>query len=224
MRGIAVVIAARNPGPLLAEALASATAQTRPPSAVVVVDDGSTDGSVGEAVSAFPAVTVITQAPRGRSAARNRGAMATDGDLLFLDADDVLRPEALAVLGAALDADPALDMVHGRVFEFVDQLRPPPPGVRSRDAEVFVRLGGSTLVRRSLWDRVGPFDERIDRGEWIDWMSRAAHLGAVARDLPEVVLNRRLHAANSPGENNAPYLAVVRAALARAREAAERRD
>lgn len=216
--GVSVVIAARNPGALLAETLASVAAQTAPPSSVVVVDDGSTDGAAVREAGRHPFVTLLRQPALGRSAARNRGAAATTSDrILFLDADDLLRPEALAVMGAALDRDPALEMVHGRVFEFVDRRQPPPPGVRSRDAEVSVRLGGSTLLRRTLWERVGPFDESIPRGEWIDWVDRAAHLGAVARELPHVVLDRRLHAANSPGEDAAHYLSVVRAAILRSR-------
>jgi glycosyltransferase involved in cell wall biosynthesis len=186
----------------------------------VVVDDGSDDNTVLESVAGYPTVTLIRQEPLGRSAARNRGAAATDSDfLLFLDADDLLRPEALQVMGAALDADPALEMVHGRVFEFVDRRYPPPPGVRNRDAELSLRLGGSTLLRRSLWRRVGEMDERLPRGEWIDWISRADHNGATVAHIGDIVLERRLHAFNSttPGDDNRHYLSVIRAAILRKR-------
>ena len=220
MTDISIVIAARNPGPFLVETLASVAAQTRLPASVVVVDDGSDDDIVVESVSGFPMVTLIRQEPLGRSAARNRGAAATDADfLLFLDADDLLRPEALRVMGATLDADPTLEMVHGHVFEFVDHRYPPPPGVRHRDADVFLRLGGSTLLRRSPGGRVGGMDERLPRGEWIDWISRAQQRGAVVAHLDDIVLERRLHAFNSatPGDDDTQYLNVIRAAILRKR-------
>lgn len=220
MTGTSIVIAARNPGPFLVETLASVAAQTRPPVSVVVVDDGSDDDAVVTSVAGFPEVALICQQPLGRSAARNHGAAATDSDfLLFLDADDLLRPDALEVMGAAFDADPALEMVHGRVFEFVDHRYPPPPGVRRRDAEVVLRLGGSTLLRRSLWDRVGGMDERLPRGEWIDWISRAQQENAAVANLDDIVLERRLHAFNSatPGDDDTHYLTVIRAALLRKR-------
>lgn len=220
MTGTSIVIAARNPGPFLVETLASVAAQTRLPVSVVVVDDGSDDDAVVTSVAGFPEVALIRQQPLGRSAARNRGAAATDSDfLLFLDADDLLRPDALEVMGAAFDADPALEMVHGRVFEFVDHRYPPPPGVRRRDAEVVLRLGGSTLLRRSLWDRVGGMDEQLPRGEWIDWISRAQQENAAVANLDDIVLERRLHAFNSatPGDDDTHYLTVIRAALLRKR-------
>lgn len=223
MTEISVIIAARNPGPFLVETLASVAAQTRPPTSVVVVDDGSDNETVVESIKGFPTVTLVRQEPRGRSAARNRGAAESDSDLLlFLDADDLLRPEALMIMGATLDADMTLEMVHGRVFEFVDHRYPPPPGARRRDAEVVLRLGGSTLLRRSLWDRVGGMDERFPRGEWIDWISRAEQMGAAIAYLDDVVLDRRLHAFNSatPGDENTHYLAVLRAAILRKRQEA----
>jgi glycosyltransferase involved in cell wall biosynthesis len=218
---VGIVIAARNPGPLLVETLASVAAQTQPPASVVVVDDGSDDDVVVESVAGFAGTTLIRQQPLGRSVARNRGAAATDSDyLLFLDADDLLRPDALRVMGRTLDGDPACEMVHGRVFEFVDHRYPPPPGVRCQNAEYSLRLGGSTLLRRSLWRRVGGMDERMFRGEWIDWISRAQQKGAVAGHIDDVVLDRRLHASNSAtaGDNDRLYLDVIRAAILRKRE------
>lgn len=220
MTGTSVVIAARNPGQLLFETLASVASQTRPPSSVVVVDDGSTDGSVAPAVASFPFVTLITQQPMGRSAARNRGVATTSSaHLLFLDADDLLRPTALEALEAAIESDPLVELVHARMIEFIDQRDDTALAVRARAplSEVRTRLGGATLLRRSLWNRVGPLDERLPRGEWIDWISRATDCGAHVVDIDDVVLLRRIHAANSSSadDTDAHYLTVIRQALRR---------
>ena len=226
MSSISVIIPARDPREFLGETLASVAAQSRPPTSIVVVDDGSADNVVADTVAQFPAATLIRQEPLGCSTARNRGAAATDSDfLLFLDSDDLLRPEALHLLGAALEAGPALKMVHGRVFEFVDHRYPPPPGVRHRDALTVARLPGSTLLRRSAWNSVGGFDEQLLRGEWIEWMSRVVDLGLCAADIDEVVLERRLHSFNksSSGGDRTQYLTTaMRAAVLRKRQQASR--
>lgn len=220
---ISVVVPVRNLADLLAETLGSVLAQTRPASEVIVVDDGSEDDSVAASVASFPAVTLIRQQHLGTGPARNRGAAATDSEaILFLDADDLLRPDALATLGAALDADSNIDLVHGRMHEFVDQTNPPPPGMRHTELDVAARVAGSTLIRRTFWDRTGGMDEALARGEWIDWMSRALALNPGVAEVNAVVLDRRLHASNKSATagDRTPYLAaVVRAAMERKRRA-----
>ena len=114
VESIAVVIPARDPGPFLDETLRSLVDQTRRPTEIVVVDDGSRDDSVAEAVARFPGVGLIRQEPSGRGHARNQGAAATSAPyLLFLDADDLLRPDSLALMSAVLDAQSGVDMVVG---------------------------------------------------------------------------------------------------------------
>lgn len=220
MIDIAVIIAARDPGPFLLEALASIDAQTLRPAGTIVVDDGSSDDQVALAVADRPGMRVVRQAPLGRSVARNRGVEESDtAALLFLDADDRLTPGALEALTAALTADDDLEMVHGRTREFADEDLPPAEGVRDPAGVVTVRLGGATLLRRSLWERVGGLDPALPRGEWIEWMHRAYAMDVRAVDIDEVILERRLHSANrTTGDGGKEhYVMVARAALARRR-------
>lgn len=99
---IAVVIPCYRQAHFLADALASLKSQTRTPDRIVVVDDGSPD-NVAAAVAPFDGVELIQQENRGLSRARNRGLERVDTDfVLFLDSDDRLRPDALAVLEAVL--------------------------------------------------------------------------------------------------------------------------
>jgi glycosyltransferase involved in cell wall biosynthesis len=217
---VAVIIAARNPGPFLVEALASVAAQTVTPAVTAVVDDGSTDGNVDGALADFPEVVLIRQPPLGRSQARNRGVEETVSDtLLFLDADDRLRPHTLEVLTRVLSDDDTLDLVHGRTFEFADETHPPGPGVRPPSGVVTARFGGATLLTRNLWTRVGPLDASLPRGEWIEWMHRAYAAGAATTQVDDVVLERRLHGGNrTAGDTGRDhYLKVARAALAHKR-------
>ena len=102
------IIPCFNAAATIGEAIASALAQRGPGGEILVVDDGSTDGSLAIARGFGPGVRVVTGPNRGVSAARNRGIAETAGEwLVFLDADDLLLPETLArrlATAAATDA------------------------------------------------------------------------------------------------------------------------
>lgn len=107
---ISVVIPVHNAEPYLAQTLGSALDQTHPPAEVIVVDDASTDGSValaGRFAAAEPTVRLVSSGAGHASRARNLGAQLATGDaIMFLDADDVLAPDALSALAAALSQAP----------------------------------------------------------------------------------------------------------------------
>ena len=101
---ISVVIPCFNAEPYLAQTLGSALSQTREAEEIIVVDDGSSDGSREIAQSFGRRVRLVSQPNSGACRARNEGARRAAGDaLLFLDSDDVLDPDALAGLAAALE-------------------------------------------------------------------------------------------------------------------------
>lgn len=110
---VSVVIPCFRQAHYVSEAIASVLGQTRAAHEVVVVDDGSPDG-VPDVVAAFPGVLCHTQENRGLSAARNAGMARCSGEaVVFLDADDRLLPEALAVGCAALAQHPTAALVWG---------------------------------------------------------------------------------------------------------------
>lgn len=90
---ISVIIPAFNAVPFIADCLSSVV---RPGVEVIVVDDGSTDGTADRVEAGFPTVKVIRQSNHGVSAARNVGIRSATGDwLAFVDADDRISPEAV---------------------------------------------------------------------------------------------------------------------------------
>jgi hypothetical protein len=108
---LSVIITSHDYERYVGEAIASALEQGAP-TEVIVVDDGSTDGSRGVIESFGERITAIFTANRGQAAAQNAGFAASSGEaVLFLDADDLLLPSAAESVRAAL-RDPAVAKVH----------------------------------------------------------------------------------------------------------------
>ncbi|HWO47940.1 MAG TPA: glycosyltransferase family A protein, partial [Solirubrobacterales bacterium] len=103
---VSVVIPCWNQAHYLGEAIESALSQSYPSLEVIVVDDGSEDNSAAVAAR-FPGVRCLRQGNSGVAAARNRGLAEAGGEYaVFLDADDRLLPDALAVGVRELEARP----------------------------------------------------------------------------------------------------------------------
>ncbi|MGI8927593.1 MAG: glycosyltransferase family 2 protein [Tepidiformaceae bacterium] len=215
---ISVVIPAYNAAAYLGEAIESALAQPWPALEVIVVDDGSTDGTAAIAAAFGSPVRSVRIEHGGAGAARNAGVAAARGELLaFLDADDLWPAVRLAPMVTALEADPALALVFGHAVQFRreaagDVNGAPQPGYAA----------GGMLVRREAFARVGPFSRTWALGEFIDWYARARDAGLQSTLIPDVVLLRRLHGANlglRAASDRTEYTRVLREALARRRTA-----
>jgi glycosyltransferase involved in cell wall biosynthesis len=121
-----VIVTNYNYGAFVGEAIDGVLAQTRPAHQLIVVDDGSTDGSPARLAERYghdPRVTLLLGENGGQLAAFQRGLAVADGDVVcFLDADDCWRPEHLARLGELLDARRDIDFVFTDVELFDQQV------------------------------------------------------------------------------------------------------
>jgi glycosyltransferase involved in cell wall biosynthesis len=220
---ISVIIPCYNAEAYLAEAIESALGQKAGPLEVVVIDDGSTDGSGGVARRFGRAVRYEYQANGGISAARNRGVEVSTGRYLaFLDADDVWPDASLALRLDMLRAHPGTACVFGAMEEFLS------PDLHERSgshiplvhtAQV-ARLAGSMLIEREAFVRVGFFDPQLTVGETLDWIARAEDAGIRVRMADAVVLRRRIHGDNTVTREKArqnDYLRALRTTIARRR-------
>ena len=108
MTGVSVVIPTYNRAHQIAATIESVLVQSHPPAEVIVVDDGSSDGTAAVCAGFAPRVRYERQANAGVSAARNRGAgLATAQLIAFVDSDDLWHRDKLALQVAALEAEPA---------------------------------------------------------------------------------------------------------------------
>jgi glycosyltransferase involved in cell wall biosynthesis len=220
---VSVIIGAYNAAAYLGEAIDSVLAQTHERVELIVVDDGSTDGTGDLAGSYGDQVHCIRQQNGGMAAARNRGLEDARGDFFaFLDADDRFPPDKLRLQLATFEDDPSLDIVYGHVTEFLSSdldeasrrlLREPMHDVPWPTPNLM-------LVRRESFLRVGPFSTDLKVGIGVDWYARANEAGLRSAVPPIVVLERRLHAENNGIRQRAArpqYLHVLKASLDRRR-------
>jgi glycosyltransferase involved in cell wall biosynthesis len=216
---ISLIIPCYNAAPYLAEAVESALSQTVAPDEIIIVDDGSTDGSP-EVIAGFgAAVRCIRQPNGGDPSARNAGLEAASGQIIaFLDADDILTRDSLEARLELLSASPDLAYVYGLVEQF---LSPDLDDERRARCDVgppatLGRVASAMLFRRAAFDRIGPFAAAIRLGYMMEWHSRAEQAGVKGGAVERIVLRRRIHNSNSVHDTARlmrDYLSALRAAV-----------
>ncbi len=228
---VSVIMPAYQAQEYIGEAIESALAQDHDRVELIVVDDGSTDRTAELAHERAGgherghAVTIVSRANGGAGAARNTGVERARGEFVtFHDADDLWPVDRLSAQVANLRGNPDVAIVLGVTQLFTPADLPPQSHSPRSDADGLVANHPSTmLVRRELFDRVGPFDESLRIGHDIDWMARAKDAGAVLAHLDRVVLHYRVHPDNTTSDvetNTLDMLRSMRASVKRKRTAA----
>jgi glycosyltransferase involved in cell wall biosynthesis len=111
---ISVIIPVFNGGPMLEQCLSAIDSASAPEFEVLLVDDGSTDGMTRPAALRHAARLIALEQQHGPAFARNCGASAARGEIIFFtDADVLLHADALSIALGQLDADPHLSAVFG---------------------------------------------------------------------------------------------------------------
>ncbi|MBW3630215.1 MAG: oligosaccharide flippase family protein, partial [Gemmatimonadetes bacterium] len=185
---VSVVTPCFNAEPFVREAIESVLAQTYPRVEMIVLDDGSTDGS-WEVIRSFgSSVTALQQAKAGPARARNLGVAHARGDyVLFLDADDVIAPDTIEALvstleGNAHDGNAIAACRWRRLVHRRGAWVPASPGVPfppSGPEPLVAWLRGewvalpSLLWPRRLFERLGGFDPELTADEDGDLVLRA---------------------------------------------------
>ena len=183
---VSVVIPCFNSGPFIAEAINSLLQQSVSNIEIIVVDDGSTDNS-SDVIRGFQEVTLISQANRGVSTARNNGAKAASGRfLVFLDADDRLHSGAIEAHLRAFSDDKNLVLTFGTcdvvssTGAVIYSHRQSPSPYTFWDILLGITPNPSQcMIRREAFDRVGRFNENITYGEDWDCFLRLSQEGLV---------------------------------------------
>lgn len=203
---ISVILPTYNRAHLIGETIQSLLEQTRMPDEILVIDDGSTDGTP-EVLARHEGLRVVQTENKGKASALNLALSLISGDLVWVvDDDDLLLPHACMALSAPLEADQGLDFCAGRHIDFeVDErtgrkiTRLPGYMRDSLPKQIFPDLlegchvfQPGLMVRKRVYDAVGPFDASLVRSQDYEMILRIArhHRGM---QLPEAVFLHREH-------------------------------
>lgn len=207
MPRVSVIIPTFNRRDYITASIQSVLQQTFLDFEIIVVDDGSTDGTA-DLVAAISdeRLVYIHQENRGRSAARNRALSIARGEYFaFLDSDDLYLPGKLAMQVAYLDKHPTVGMIYtsafcidadgndlpqryeasvsGKIYEDIAFFRP-----------VTITLP-TVMVRKHLFDQAGGFDEQMHRFEDTDMWRRFSKVTDI-HALPVETCQLRTHEDN----------------------------
>ena len=197
---ISCIVPVFNGERFLKEALDNIFKQSYRPLEVIVVDDGSSDGTKAIATSYGDKVRYLWQTNAGPWVARNLGIRSTNGEFVaFLDADDLWHSEKLARHMAQFQERPELDvsvcMIQNFwVPELLEEERKFRDDRRSKPIPGYSCPG--IVVRRSQFKNVGFFDKDLRHAAATDWFLRASRKGTVVELLPETLVFRRIHQLN----------------------------
>jgi hypothetical protein len=186
---LSVVIPTYNRADLLPETLEAVLAQTLKPAEIIVVDDGSTDGTTDLLDHYAPVVRAIRIENSGDMVARNTGLRAATSDLVaFCDSDDIWRPDFLATMAGLFEAEPDIRAAFSDFFiirdgvwqsqrkfstapaGFWDFLRPAGPEYAVFEQPIIERLlrfqpffPSCLVVERQHFLEIGGWDEGVSR-------------------------------------------------------------
>lgn len=221
---VSVIIAAYNRARFLRETIDSVLGQRFRNFELIVVDDGSTDGTPQALASYAGRIRFVRQENRGPSAARNLGVRQARGRwIAFQDSDDLSAPDHLESLFGFAERHPGCDMVFGNgaylsgsqhdretIVPRSKSRRLAANGVTLRDLfeKSIFRLQAS-LIAKSALEAVGGLDEGIRIGEDLDLALRIWMRAPVAY-LDKVVFLYRRHDGNLVGDSELRLLENIR--------------
>jgi len=213
---ISVIIPVKNGSNYLREAIDSLKKQDVPVQ-IIVVDDGSTDDTA--AIASSSGCEVVSHPfCKGQVAAKNTGLAVASGEfVMFMDHDDVMRPGTLKTLADELESDTSVSAVQAMVKDFLSPEIKSMPGTIVKPDPFFGLFTGAILIRREVFDTVGPFSETRRTGEIIEWMTKMEGAGLKIKKLDFIATDRRIHNTNfgktARGEEFKDYASILRERL-----------
>jgi hypothetical protein len=205
---VSVLVPVYNNNEFIESALESLLRQSMADFEVVVVDDGSTDGTA-KILSSYrdPRIRIHSHSCRkGVAAARNTAVSLARGDFFaWMDGDDISLPTRLERQLQFLKANPSISAVGSDLIPMDEEGRPNGKAWAPPESPMLIKWGylfgtpmfnGTTMVRRDLYDVVGRYNDQLRVGEDNEFWLRCSWAAELA-NLNEVLLCYRRHPGNA---------------------------
>ena len=215
---ISIIVPSLNQGEFIESTLRSVLDQNYPNLELIVMDGGSKDRTV-EILGRYAAQITFWESAedRGQSHAINKGLARATGDVwCYLNSDDLLSPGSLARIGA-LFRDPAVDWIGGITVIFNDKadcgtVTPQEPKSPKeiltpwkRSVEHVFPCSNVCFMRRSIYEKLGGFDESYGYSMDMEYYTRAHFAGFTLTRVAEVLGRWRWHAASKTVRDGTAY-------------------
>lgn len=222
MPKVSVIVTTYNRPEYLSETLEAIYNQTYRDFEVILVDDGSKNNYADAYLEKYPDLILIKKNNAGLSAARNSGVEKSKGEwIAFCDDDDVWMTDKLERQVEAIDHDADAGLIHGRI-EMIDgdgkRLKPD----YYKDGYYFFRRGDAflksievvlvksptPLIKRTVFDKTGGFNEQIKVGEDVEFYMKAAFYTRFLY-IDNILAKYRLHNLGQLSHKKAGYLLIT---------------
>lgn len=220
-----VILPAYNASRYILEAIHSILSQIAPSDELIVIDDASTDSTIGvlSQITDSRIQLIRRQKNGGVALARNDGLRQATGYYInFIDHDDLWAPHRHSLVQRVISLEHQPDIISGQVQHFYSpEMSPSECGQFKLPPVQQAALTGSVVIARHLFERAGLFDPKFKAGEFIDLLSRMLHINARWVKLDDLFLQRRIHGSNytlSNTDGGKAYLSVIREHLLRKRK------
>lgn len=194
---ISVILPVFNGEKYVEQAVESVIAQEYEPLELIVVNDGSVDNTERVLEKYKGKIRYYYQQNKGVSAARNKGLEVAMGEFItFIDADDTWPPGKIDLHLSEFEKNDSIGISIGLSYKCIyEDLHEIEIEEAHRSASFHLLLG-SSLTKKSMFDRVGFFDEDLLLGQDTDWFFRARELNVSIAVIKKVVLYYRKHENN----------------------------
>ncbi|HQA82534.1 MAG TPA: glycosyltransferase [Syntrophales bacterium] len=208
---VSVIIPVYNGENFIREAVDNVLSQKYPALEIIIVNDGSTDGTEA-VIGQLPAdIRYFSQTNSGPAAARNKGIQDASGEFItFLDADDLWPENNLNVMVDEMLKNPDMEVIRGYAQLMEVNKKTGNYEYVGNPKESFPHYIGAAIYRRSAFEKVGLFDPMLRFGEDSDWFLRAADLNLNMKRLEETSLFVRRHGGNMTEGRNMLELNVMK--------------
>ena len=194
---ISIIIPVKNGEKYIAETLDGIKKQDLN-TEIIVFDDGSTDNTA-EIAKKYDCKVITHKTSKGPVVAKNSALKIAQGEyIMFHDADDVMNDGSLKKLYENLDNSGDISAVMAKVRDFYSPDLSEEEKTRTliKKEPYYGLFTGAVLIRKSVFEKIGLFNESVTAGEIIDWQSKMCANHLKIKKLDFVATNRRIHSSN----------------------------